>query len=301
MLYPLSYEGGSGRGYRAVDRATLGETEADATHRRARDVHAQPSRRRRRCAHDDRRADAACPRWSRSSTRARHGATARGRARRTAPRGRRRGRRCYVPSEPSLTHQRRVGHRVHCVRRRAVRRRRRAARARLRRRRDARVRGRRASDAIGGVGGFMVNGAPQRVRALDRCVRPRLGRARARCCRRAATSPWSTEPDGLLDVEWLSGAAMSYRRALLEQRAARRGAASRSRARTSTCRSASAGMRGLVVTPDARVHAPRIGGEPCGGRGAGRGRARGAAAACRGRARPPVDRARRASPRSTSS
>jgi len=71
------------------------------------------------------------------------------------------------------------------------------------------------ASSIGGVGGFMVNAVPRRVQLLDR-VFGLDSYEEGRVLPSGRNTPLVTEPEGLLDVQWLSGAAMSYRRALLE-------------------------------------------------------------------------------------
>jgi GT2 family glycosyltransferase len=121
----------------------------------------------------------------------------------------------HVPSEPSLTHQRRVG--LACTVSDVV----------LFVDDDVRlgpgyveavmqVFESDALGAIGGVGGYMVNATPRHVRVLDRVFG-------LDSCEQGTVLPSGrnipvvTEPSGRLDVEWLSGAAMSYRRALLDR------------------------------------------------------------------------------------
>jgi GT2 family glycosyltransferase len=69
---------------------------------------------------------------------------------------------------------------------------------------------------IGGVGGFIVQGARHRVRALDRWFGLDSDHEGA-VLPSGRNIPVVTRPDGVLDVEWLVGAAVSYRRALLER------------------------------------------------------------------------------------
>ncbi len=121
----------------------------------------------------------------------------------------------HVPSEPSLTHQRRVG--LTCsisdvvlfvdddVR---------LAHDYV----DAVMQVFEGDDAqvIGGVGGFDVGAQPRRVQWLDQLFGLDSRREGA-VLPSGRNIPVVTPPDGLLDVDWLSGAAMSYRRALLER------------------------------------------------------------------------------------
>jgi GT2 family glycosyltransferase len=121
----------------------------------------------------------------------------------------------HVPSEPSLTHQRRVG--ISCSVSDVVL----FVDDDVRLGRDyidavMRVFEDDANHEVGGVGGFMVNATPRRVRWLDRLF-GLDAEAEGVVLRSGRNLPVLHEPDGLLDVEWLSGAAMSYRRAVLEQ------------------------------------------------------------------------------------
>jgi GT2 family glycosyltransferase len=74
-----------------------------------------------------------------------------------------------------------------------------------------------ASDAgIGGVGGFVTNQPPHRVRAVDVWLQldsPVEGAV----LRSGRNVRVYTRPDGLLDVDWLPGCAMSFRRAVLAE------------------------------------------------------------------------------------
>ncbi|HEY3833911.1 MAG TPA: glycosyltransferase [Acidimicrobiia bacterium] len=72
-----------------------------------------------------------------------------------------------------------------------------------------------AGAAIGGVGGYMVNSEPRRVRALDR-IFGLDSVEEGKMLASGRNIPVVSEPLGLLDVDWLSGAAMAYRRTLLE-------------------------------------------------------------------------------------
>ncbi len=121
----------------------------------------------------------------------------------------------HVASEPSLTHQRRVG--IACTVSDVV----------LFADDDVRL-GHGYVDAvmrafesdtaggIGGVGGYLVNAAPRHVRVLDRWFGLDSDREGA-VLASGRNTPVVTKPNALLDVEWLSGAAMSFRRALLER------------------------------------------------------------------------------------
>ena len=73
-----------------------------------------------------------------------------------------------------------------------------------------------ADDAIVGVGGFVVNGARRPVRRLDEWLGldARVG---GRVLPSGRNVPLRDPPPGPVDVEWLSGCAMSYRRAVLER------------------------------------------------------------------------------------
>src|SRR5207245_2927412 len=69
---------------------------------------------------------------------------------------------------------------------------------------------------IGGVGGFIVNNPPHRARVLDRWFG--LDSEREGIVLPSGRNILVVNrPEGLLDVEWLSGAAASYRRELLER------------------------------------------------------------------------------------
>jgi GT2 family glycosyltransferase len=70
--------------------------------------------------------------------------------------------------------------------------------------------------AIGGVGGFIVSNVPHRVGALDRWAGFDSDREGV-VLPSGRNTLVATRPEGLLDVEWLSGAAMSYRRSMLER------------------------------------------------------------------------------------
>lgn len=73
-----------------------------------------------------------------------------------------------------------------------------------------------ADDAIVGVGGFVANGARRPVRRLDEWLGldARVG---GRVLPSGRNVPLRDPPAGPVDVEWLSGCAMSYRRTVLER------------------------------------------------------------------------------------
>ena len=121
----------------------------------------------------------------------------------------------HVPSEPSLTHQRRVG--LTCTVSDVVL----FVDDDVRLALDyvdavMRVFESDTAQEIGGVGGLDVGAPSRRAFVLDRLFGLESRRQGA-MLRSGRNVPVTTDPGGMLDVDWLSGAAMSFRRALLER------------------------------------------------------------------------------------